>query len=86
MFSTFLCNSLCSALTTSLVGVAKAIFQTVIGYFTFGGVPYHPLNVAGLFLNLCGGFLYTKAKYKEKKHEDNLDTKKKSTEENNVVP
>ena len=48
MFSTFLCNSLCSALTTSLVGVAKAIFQTVIGYFTFGGVPYHPLNVAGI--------------------------------------
>ena len=47
MFSTFLCTSLCSALTTSVVGVPKSFLQTLIGYFTFGGVPYHPLNVAG---------------------------------------
>eukprot|EP00090_Calanus_glacialis_P017350 TRINITY_DN27021_c0_g1_i2.p1 TRINITY_DN27021_c0_g1~~TRINITY_DN27021_c0_g1_i2.p1 ORF type:complete len:313 (-),score=31.34 TRINITY_DN27021_c0_g1_i2:208-1065(-) len=49
MFSTFLCTSLCSAITTSVVGVPKSFLQTVIGYFTFGGVPYHPLNVAGDF-------------------------------------
>jgi len=80
MFSTFLCNSLCSALTTSLVGVAKSVFQTLIGFFTFGGVPYHPLNITGIFLNLCGGFLYTYTKYKERKTE-NQELKKKSKEE-----
>ena len=53
MFSTFLCTSMCSAITTSVVGVPKSFLQTVIGYFTFGGVPYHPLNVAGnLEINL----------------------------------
>jgi len=67
MFSTFLCTSLCSALTTSVVGVPKSFLQTLIGFFTFGGVPYHPLNVAGLVINLTGGVLYTYTKYKENK-------------------
>ena len=47
MLSTFLCTMLCSALTTSVVGVPKSFLQTFIGYYSFGGVPYHPLNVAG---------------------------------------
>ena len=46
-YSQFLCASVCSALTASLVGVAKSVLQTVIGLFTFGGVKFHPLNVIG---------------------------------------
>jgi len=65
MFSTVLCTSLASALTTSLVGVAKSVLQTVIGFQVFGGVPFHVVNVTGLVLNLCGGLLYTFAKHKE---------------------
>lgn len=65
MFSTVLCTSLASALTTSLVGVAKSALQTVIGFQVFGGVPFHVVNVTGLVLNLCGGLLYTFAKHRE---------------------
>merc|ERR1719510_2447340 len=64
-FSQFLCASICSALTASLVGVAKSALQTIIGFFTFGGVKFHPLNITGLILNLLGGVLYSYAKYKD---------------------
>ena len=43
----FLCAAVCSALTTSMVSVAKSVIQTVLGFFTFGGVQFHPLNVVG---------------------------------------
>ena len=46
-YSQFLCAAVCSALTTSLVGVAKSVLQTVLGFFTFGGVQFHPLNIIG---------------------------------------
>merc|ERR1712142_1004990 len=65
MFSTFLCTTMCSALTTSVVGVPKSFLQTIIGFFTFGGVPYNPLNITGLAINLAGGVLYTYSKYRE---------------------
>ena len=41
---------MCSAITASLVGVGKSVLQTVIGFFTFGGVRFHPLNILGRFL------------------------------------
>ena len=46
-YSLFLSTSLNSALTTSLVGVFKSVLQTAVGFFTFGGVAYHPINIAG---------------------------------------
>lgn len=46
-YSQFLCAAVCSALTTSLVGVAKSVIQTILGFFTFGGVQFHPLNILG---------------------------------------
>merc|ERR1719192_1259636 len=64
-FSQFLCASVCSALTASLVGVGKSVLQTIIGFFTFGGVRFHPINIIGLFLNTCGGVLYSYVKYHE---------------------
>ena len=75
-FSQFLCASVCSALTASLVGVGKSVLQTVIGFFTFGGVRFHPINIIGLFLNTCGGALYSYVKYHEserKKRQQELD-------------
>ena len=47
-FSQFLCASVCSAITASLVGVGKSVLQTIIGFFTFGGVRFHPLNILGI--------------------------------------
>ena len=46
-FSQFLCAAVCSALTASLVNVAKSALQTSIGFVTFGGVPLNPLNLLG---------------------------------------
>ena len=48
-WSQFLCAAVCSALTTSMVSVAKSVIQTVLGFFTFGGVRFHPLNVVGAY-------------------------------------
>ena len=46
-YSQFLCAAACSALTTSMVGVAKSVIQTILGFFTFGGVQFRPLNIIG---------------------------------------
>ena len=64
-YSQFLCAAVCSALTASLVGVAKSVGLTLLGFFTFGGVKFHPLNVAGLSMNMFGGILYTAAKFNQ---------------------
>ncbi|KAK3874770.1 hypothetical protein Pcinc_020332 [Petrolisthes cinctipes] len=64
-YSLFLCTALNSAITTSLVSVAKSVVQTMIGFFVFGGVRYHPLNITGIVMNTVGGFLYTYTKYQE---------------------
>ena len=46
-WSQFMCAAVCSALTTSMISVAKSVIQTVLGFFTFGGVKFHPLNITG---------------------------------------
>jgi len=58
----FMCAAVCSALTTSMVSVAKSVIQTVVGFFTFGGVQFHPLNITGLVMNIMGGIIYTYVK------------------------
>jgi hypothetical protein len=30
-----------------MVGVCKSVLQTLLGFFTFGGVQFHPLNAMG---------------------------------------
>ncbi|GFY11059.1 hypothetical protein TNCV_4470451 [Trichonephila clavipes] len=65
-YSLFLCTAKNSALTTSLVGVLKSILQTVIGFFTFGGVKFNSLNIFGISLNMFGGIMYSYAKYNER--------------------
>lgn len=64
-YSLFLCTALNSAVTTSLVAVAKSVIQTLVGLFVFGGIKYHPLNTVGIVMNTFGGFMYTYTKYKE---------------------
>lgn len=49
------------------MGVVKSVLTTIIGFFTFGGVPVTFLTVAGVALNTFGGMLYTYAKYIEKR-------------------
>jgi len=78
-YSQFLCAAVCSALTTSMIGVAKSVIQTILGFFTFGGVKFHPLNIIGLVMNIFGGIIYTYIKHIEKsKHQSG--TRRKSLE------
>ncbi|MPC14576.1 Solute carrier family 35 member D3 [Portunus trituberculatus] len=77
-YSLFLCTVLNSALTTSLVAVAKSVIQTLVGLFVFGGIKFHPLNTAGIVMNTLGGFMYTYTKYQEK-----IEDKRQKTEDEN---
>ncbi|KAK8402798.1 hypothetical protein O3P69_000845 [Scylla paramamosain] len=77
-YSLFLCTALNSALTTSLVAVAKSVIQTLVGLFVFGGIKFHPLNTAGIVMNTLGGFMYTYTKYQEKRE----DKRQKTEDEN----
>merc|ERR1712004_401843 len=45
------------------VGVGKSILQTLLGFFMFGGVTFHPVNVVGHVMNIMGGIGYTLLKY-----------------------
>lgn len=73
-FAQFLCAAVCSALTTSMVSVAKSVLQTGLGFVTFGGVKFHPLNIGGLLLNITGGVIYTYVKHNEKTKAETLPT------------
>lgn len=77
-YSLFLCTALNSALTTSLVAVAKSVIQTLVGLFVFGGIKFHPLNTAGIVMNTLGGFMYSYTKYQEKRE----DKRQKTEDEN----
>ena len=54
-----------------MVGVSKSVIQTVVGFFTFGGVQFHPLNILGLVMNIFGGIIYTYIKNMEKNRKSN---------------
>ncbi|GFO31396.1 solute carrier family 35 member d3 [Plakobranchus ocellatus] len=66
-YSLFLCTSLTSALTTSVVGGLKALAQTLLGLFTFGGVSHNLPTFLGITMNLTGGITYIWARYQETK-------------------
>ncbi|XP_077999720.1 uncharacterized protein LOC144452494 [Glandiceps talaboti] len=65
-YSLFLCTTLNSALTTSLVGVIKGVITTVIGMVTFGGVQPTVMIITGIVINTIGGVWYTWIKYQER--------------------
>lgn len=60
----FLCTTYNSALTTSVTGTIKSIFQTIVGMFTFGGMSLNVFSMSGIILNLSGGVLYTLVKFR----------------------
>ncbi|XP_076074417.1 uncharacterized protein LOC143045654 [Mytilus galloprovincialis] len=66
-YSLFLCTSMTSALTTSVVGGIKAMLQTLFGLFTFGGISHNMATYVGIGMNLSGGLYYIFAKFSEGK-------------------
>ncbi|XP_041485430.1 UDP-galactose/UDP-glucose transporter 7-like [Lytechinus variegatus] len=64
-YSQFLCTTMNSALTTSIVGVVKSVVTTIVGIFAFGGVTLTTNMVLGISMNIVGAFWYTFAKYRE---------------------
>ena len=66
-YSLFLCTSMTSALTTSVVGGIKAMLQTLFGFFTFGGISQNMATYVGISMNLSGGLFYIYAKFTEGK-------------------
>eukprot|EP00177_Eucheuma_denticulatum_P002101 GFKZ01003751.1.p1 GENE.GFKZ01003751.1~~GFKZ01003751.1.p1 ORF type:complete len:407 (+),score=46.37 GFKZ01003751.1:159-1223(+) len=63
-YALFLCTELTSPTSTVVSGQVKAMGQTAIGMFTFGGVDFNGRYLAGTFLNIAGGFMYAYAKLK----------------------
>lgn len=63
-YALFLCTELTSPTSTLVSGQVKAMGQTVVGMFTFGGVDMNPRYLAGTLLNIFGGFAYAFAKLK----------------------
>lgn len=63
-YALFLCTELTSPTSTVVSGQVKAMGQTVIGMFTFGGVDMNPRYMLGTVLNISGGFGYAFAKLK----------------------
>ena len=64
-YTLFLCTSLTSALTTSVVGGLKAMVQTLFGLFTFGGISHNLPTYIGISMNLWGGVWYIYEKYSQ---------------------
>lgn len=63
-YALFLCTELTSPTSTLVSGQVKAMGQTLVGMFTFGGVDMNPRYAFGTFLNIFGGFCYAFAKLK----------------------
>lgn len=63
-YALFLCTELTSPTSTVVSGQVKAMAQTAIGMFTFGGVDMNARYLFGTFLNVSGGFGYAAAKLK----------------------
>ena len=64
-FLLFLCTTMNSALTTSIVAAFKSNLSTLIGMFTFGGISINVFTLSGIATNMVGGSWYTYIKYRE---------------------
>ena len=62
----FMCTLVNSALTTTIVGNAKAVATTIFGAMLFGRVGLETLGWIGVGVNTAGGVLYSIAKFNER--------------------
>lgn len=62
-YSLFLCTERTSPTSTVVSGQVKAMGQTAVGIFTFGGVEMNASYTAGTLLNILGGIGYAYSKY-----------------------
>lgn len=70
-FSTSLCTHVTSALTTSVAGQVKNVFQTVLGFFSWGFVPT-AMNTVGLLVALGAQIWFAYLKYRENCGEEEM--------------
>ena len=57
-YAIFLNTSLNSALTQTICGNLKDVVVILVGYHTFGGVAFDPLNFLGILLGFAGTVSY----------------------------
>lgn len=63
-YALFLCTELTSPTSTVVSGQVKAMAQTVVGMYTFGGVDMNFKYVLGTCVNILGGMGYAYFKYR----------------------
>ena len=80
----FLCTTLNSALTTSIVAAFKSNLSTLIGMFTFGGISINLFTLSGIITNMVGGTWYTYIKYKENQEKQSRNVPEETKISNNT--
>lgn len=63
-YALFLCTEKTSPTSTVVSGQVKAMGQTAVGIFVFGGVDLNPRYLLGTIVNISGGIMYAYAKFK----------------------
>lgn len=63
-YALFLCTEKTSPTSTLVSGQVKAMGQTLVGMFTFGGVDMNFRYLCGTVINITGGVMYAYAKLK----------------------
>lgn len=61
-YTIFLNTAVNSALTQTVCGSVKDVLVILLGFRSFGGVPFEPFNFAGIALGFAGSALYAHCK------------------------
>eukprot|EP00741_Cyanophora_paradoxa_P023848 tig00021680_g23035.t1 len=66
-FAIYLCTTVNSPLTTSIMGQVKAVIQIACGFLFFDRMQAKTLNIAGMVLSTAGALYYSYLKYEQQK-------------------